>query len=223
MSTSAPAVTVGISHQELVERIAAGDRAAETLLVEKFARPIALLLDRQTQGKAEAQDLFQETFRLALEKLRRGELRDAERLPGFLASLARNLAIDFYRTFRRRRTDNDEEQLERIEAPRVSALGEVLDSEKQRIVRQLLSEMTVARDREVLFRFYIAEEDRESLAADLGVDPLQLNRILHRARQRYKELVLARGGGIHERSFAFLLVLSAMSKQLVSLYLVGEL
>jgi hypothetical protein len=50
------------------------------------------------------------------------------------------------------------------------------------------------RDREILLRFYIAEEDKDRIAADHGLTSLQLNRVLHRARQRYKELFLERTG-----------------------------
>ncbi|HSS75550.1 MAG TPA: hypothetical protein VLV54_02295, partial [Thermoanaerobaculia bacterium] len=49
--------------------------------------------------------------------------------------------------------------------------------------------------REILLRFYIAEEDKDRIAADHGLSSLQFNRVLHRARQRYKELFLERTGG----------------------------
>lgn len=181
---------------ELVERIRAGDRAAEARLVEVFSRPILMLLERHTSGRPEAQDLYQDTFRMALDKLRRGELREPERLAGFLASLARNLAIEFYRGVARRRTEADGDTLERVASPRSSQLGEMLDAEKKRVVLQLLGELRVERDREILFRFYLAEEDKEIIARDFGIDSLQFNRILHRARQRYKEIVESRAGGL---------------------------
>lgn len=223
MSTSpAPspdAATAEPSHRELVERIRAGDRKAEERLVELFARPISQLLARQTNRRPEAEDLFQETFRLALDKLRRGELREPDRLPGFLAGLARNLAIDHYRAIQRRRTDTGIDHLEALPASKPSALHQVLDLEKVRRVRQLLGELTVPRDREVLFRFYLGEEDRETIAADLGVDVLQLNRILHRARQRYKEL--AEKPGILLALSLGALFLGAISGLLPSLTLAG--
>lgn len=181
---------------ELVERIRSGDARAESRLVEVFGRPILLLLERHTSGRPEAQDLYQDTFRLALDKLRRGELREPERLAGFLASLARNLAIEFYRGVARRRTEADGDALEKVASARPSQLGELLDAEKKRVVLQLLEELRVERDREILFRFYLAEEDKDAIARDFGIDSLQFNRILHRARQRYKEIVENRGGGL---------------------------
>jgi hypothetical protein len=40
----------------------------------------------------------------------------------------------------------------------------------------------------VLYRFYIAEDDRDEICADLGIEATLLSQILCRARQRYKNL-----------------------------------
>jgi hypothetical protein len=40
----------------------------------------------------------------------------------------------------------------------------------------------------VLFRFYLAEDKKEQICADLGLSGLHFNRVLHRARERYLEL-----------------------------------
>lgn len=152
------------------------------------------LLVRHTRSADVAEDLFQETFLLAAAKLRAGELREPDKLPGFLAGLARNLAIEHYRKeARRRRTEVDSEAAEGgAAAAAPGQLGELLRGEEADLVRRVLGELSTGRDREVLFRFYIAEEERDALAADLGLDVPQLNRVLHRARQRYKALYQAR-------------------------------
>jgi hypothetical protein len=40
----------------------------------------------------------------------------------------------------------------------------------------------------VLYRFYIAEDDRDEICAALGIEATLLSQILCRARQRYKDL-----------------------------------
>lgn len=176
--------------RDLVARIRSGDRRAEESFVERFARGVSVILRKHTRNGPEAEDLFQETFRLALEKLRRGELRVAEKLPGFLSALARNLAIDHYRTIARRRTDTgNESTIERL-AEGASQLGQMVRHEHAALVRRLLGDMAVERDREVLLRYYIAEEDRGHIAADLGLSASQFKKVLYRARQRYRELYL---------------------------------
>ena len=153
---------------------------------------MAIILDRQTNGRPEAEDLFQDTFRTALEKLRRGELREPAKLPGFLAQIARSLAIEHYRKLSRRRTDADSEAVLAAVAPDAGALSGLLARENAALVRQVLAELGNERDRQILLRFYLAEDDKERIAGDLGLTGLQFNRVLHRARQRYKELLTTR-------------------------------
>jgi len=64
----------------------------------------------------------------------------------------------------------------------------LLRKESAGIVRQILKEMTSERDIQALFRFYLAEDDKEQICADLGLTNLQFNLVLHRARERYREL-----------------------------------
>lgn len=181
--------------EALAARIQAGDRRAEERVVEIYGRGVAILLDRHTNGRPEAEDLFQDTFRLVLEKLRRGELREPAKLPGFLAQVARSLAIEHYRKTTRRKTEADSEAVDLAVAPGASPLSGMLESENASLVRRVIRELGNERDREILLRFYIAEEDKDRIAADHGLSSLQFNRVLHRARQRYKELFLERTGG----------------------------
>lgn len=162
--------------------------------MELYGRAVALILDRHTNGRPEAEDLFQDTFRVALEKLRRGELREPEKLPGFLAGIARSLAIEHYRKATRRKTDPDSEALLGVPASDTGQLGQLLERENAGLARQVIRELGTARDREILLRFYIAEEDKDRIAADYGLTSLQFNRVLHRARQRYREIYLERAG-----------------------------
>lgn len=178
---------------DLVRRIAAGDSRAEAELVERFGAGLLFLLRRWTREGATAEDLYQETLRLALEKIRQGEVREPDKLAGFLRSLAKNLAVHHYR---RGVVRNEREQdLEEADAAATSSredgedqLARLLRAEKAGLVRRLLGEMTVERDRQVLFRFYIAEEDKERICADLGLTGPELNVVLFRARQRYRKL-----------------------------------
>ena len=180
---------------ELVAAIRAGDRRAEAKLVELFSRAVALLLDRHTGGRPEAEDLYQDTFRLALEKIRAGELREPAKLPGFLSRLARNLAIGHYRQGVRRKTDTAGDDLPDVPSEDGGQLDLLVDHENATHVRRILGELRNERDREVLARYYLADEDRGRIARAYGLTSLQFNRVLHRARERYRALYLQRGNG----------------------------
>jgi RNA polymerase sigma-70 factor, ECF subfamily len=155
---------------------------------------VAILLDRHTSGRPEAEDLFQDTIRLALEKLRRGELREPAKLPGFLAGIARSLAIEHFRKTARRKTEADSDAVRDAPFSGSSQFDDLARRESAGLVRRVLGELGNERDREILLRFYLAEEDKGRISADYGLTSLQFNRVLHRARQRYKELFERRAG-----------------------------
>lgn len=181
--------------RELVAAVQAGDRRAEEDLVELFGQGVALLLERHTSGRPEAEDLYQETFRIALQKVRAGDLREPAKLPGFLSRLARNMTIEYYRKTTRRKTEPASDRLPERVDPDGDQLDLLVDRENAALVRRLLGELRNERDREILARFYLAEQDRQHIANDFGLTSLQFNRVLHRARERYRVLYLARRGG----------------------------
>ena len=79
---------------ELVARILAGEKAAESELVQRYSRGVSIILHRATGDQSLSEDLSQETFQLTLEKIRGGDIREPEKLSGFICSVARNLATD---------------------------------------------------------------------------------------------------------------------------------
>ncbi len=173
---------------DLVRRIVGGEVEAETELVERCGATLRFLTRRFARGEADGEDLYQETLILALEKIRAGEVREPERLAGFLRALAKYLSTQRYR---RRSYEVEKPSAEPPDAPddrRPDALGGLLHQERARVTRKLLGELKVPRDREVLFRYYIAEEGSSRICDDLGVDPDHFYRVLSRARQRYRRL-----------------------------------
>jgi RNA polymerase sigma-70 factor (ECF subfamily) len=174
---------------DLVRRIAARDAAAEGELVERYQRGVLYLLRRLGALPELADDLQQETFRIVIERLRQEGLADPAGLAPFLRGTARNLLIAERRKAARRRTWGDSGELAEAVAPAPSQLQTVLHDEEARIVRDLIAELPNGRDRELLLRFYVAEEEKETICAALGLDSLHFNRVLFRARQRFKELM----------------------------------
>lgn len=177
---------------DLVRRIAAGDPAAEAELVARFSRAVSFLLRRLARDDAAAEDLHQETFRLVIEKVRRGELREPEKLPGFVSAMARNLFLGSARLgSRRRRWQAGPEAALAAEAtpdPAPGQLSRLLAAERAATVRRVMAELKNERDREILYRCYIAEEDKDAICRDLGLSLEHFHRVLFRARRRYREI-----------------------------------
>lgn len=176
---------------ELTRRIHAGESEAEGELVARYGRGIRFLLRRLTRDPARADDLYQETFRVVIERLRSRPLENPGGLAAFLQGTARKLHLNASRKIQRRKTETAGDALPETTEPAPSPLGKALRSEQARQVRRLLAELEPERDRLVLYRFYLVEEDKGSICADLELSHLHFNRVLHRARSRFKRLLEA--------------------------------
>jgi RNA polymerase sigma-70 factor, ECF subfamily len=170
----------------LVERIRSGDTAAEQELVDRHTRALNILLHRSVNRPDDAQDIRQDVFRIVFEKIRSGEVREPERISGFVWSVASHLIKDHYR--RQKRWEGDSIDDTPLPSKEASPLDDVLRRENARLVRQVLDDLPSDRDREVLSRFYLKEESKASICLEFGLASLQFDQVLFRARQRYRIL-----------------------------------
>ena len=177
---------------DLVRRIRSGDPSAEAELVARFSHGLLLMLRQLARNPSLADDLHQETLALVLQKVRRGELREPERLAAFIRSTARNLFIaDRRKEARYSPIDEDEggQGPERAFVDRGPAPSDrVLADEEARRVQQLLGELRYDRDRQVLIRFYLSDQAKEKICEELEIEPERFNQILFRARERLREI-----------------------------------
>jgi len=173
---------------DLASRIRLGDRQSETELVERYKRVVMSIIRREVGVSAVAEDLYQETFCIVIEKIRQGDIREADRLSGFVCSVARNRVIKYFQRLPRHESLTDTTEAAHLPHHASNPLEQLLRKENADIVRQVLKEMPNERDIQLLFRYYLAEDDKEKICADLGLTALHFNRVLHRARARYREL-----------------------------------
>lgn len=173
---------------DLVSSIRTGDRQAEAELVERYSRGVMIIIRREVHDTAVAEDIYQDVFRIVLEKIRQGDVREPERLSGFVCGVARNLVIDYFRRAARRESMAEIEEAAPLPHPAPDQLQELLQKEKADLVRHVLKEMPNERDIQALYRFYIADDDKEQICADLGLTISHFNIVLHRARERFREL-----------------------------------
>ena len=182
------------SDRELAERILAGDPEAESAFVARFERPLRYwLLRHERLGEAELEDLLQDTLLTTLMRLREGGLKDPDRLGAFVYNTAKNLRISAQRKARRQQT-----LLGTYGDPRGS--GEVAgpDELAERralagIVRQVIDEMPVERDRQILLLHYLHGLDKKQVCILLDLDERHFDRVIARARKRFRALWQARG------------------------------
>jgi RNA polymerase sigma-70 factor (ECF subfamily) len=181
---------------ELCASIRHGSERAEALLVSRLEPGLRLVLHRATRGDRElSQELCQDTLIIVLQRLRTSGLQDPLGLSAFAAQTARNLAIAHHRKVLRRQTDADDTAIE-MAPTYIRGQEEELDTGKAaELVRRLLRQLPNDRDRLVLTRYYLNEEDKATICEELKLTEISFNQILFRARNRFRELVDASGYG----------------------------
>ncbi|HWU53468.1 MAG TPA: sigma-70 family RNA polymerase sigma factor [Tahibacter sp.] len=175
---------------ELVARIAASDRQAETALVQRYTRAVRALLERRVSSSEIVDDLVQETFIVVIARARDNGIHDPSRIAGFLRQTAINLANSARRRMQTQRTDvsADEEVIENVaDASDPLALAEEVDL--IRFVSQMLDELPTQRDRELLRRYLVQGEDKMVICHDYGLNAEHFDRVMHRARTRLRDLI----------------------------------
>jgi RNA polymerase sigma-70 factor, ECF subfamily len=151
----------------------------------------ALIL-RRVRDPEVAADILQDAAVTTLEKLRSGEIAHPENVGGYLYRVALNHLRNHRRKDRSALSSAD--GLDELPAAENEAGWESIRGRQwATAARRMLEEMPVARDRDVLVRFYLDDEDREKICRELRLSEEHFNRVIFRARNRFRELVEHRG------------------------------
>jgi RNA polymerase sigma factor (sigma-70 family) len=128
-------------------------------------------------------------FVIVVETIRRGDLREPERLMGFVRTvLLRQMSLGISRMIHTRETSINLESAADLTAAEPTPEQRASAQQKAAIMKQVLRKMG-ARDREVLSRFYLAEEPPERIRMEMGLTETQFNLLKSRAKARLTELV----------------------------------
>ena len=142
---------------ELVARIQADDTSAMEELYRIFARGIKYQICRQL-GPQDLDDKVHDCFLIVVQAIRRGELREPDRLMGFVRTVVRRQIAAYIETVIQNR-----KQMTDLETGRIVAdFGQdpencIIDREEEELAYRVLKGIS-RRDREILIRFYLREE-----------------------------------------------------------------
>jgi RNA polymerase sigma-70 factor (ECF subfamily) len=166
----------------LVLRSQAGDRAAYGELVERFQPTVYALALARLRNQAEAQELAQEVFIHAMQKL--SQLRDVHCFAGWLRQITDRMAIN--RLTRRGRMHGAEpEMLDNVEAAGTTPLDDLVRSEQKAELWAGLEQLKPL-DRETLVAFYIHGHSLKRMSRDFETPVGTIKRRLHVARNRLR-------------------------------------
>ncbi len=151
----------------------------------------ALILRRVGDPELAA-DILQDAAVTTLEKLRSGEIQQPEGVGGYLY----RVALNHLRNYRRK---------DRSALSSSAELGDLTAGEDEPgwadvgrqqwavTARRTLEELPASRDRELLVRYYLEDEDKCSICAALGLTAEHFNRVIFRARNRFRAVLESHG------------------------------
>ena len=143
---------------ELVARCRDGDPDAWRELVERYARYVYAITQAFRLGDADADDVFQETFARAYERL--DTLRDDAALRPWIAQLTRRLCLD---TIAKRGREQPAEELVADEGA-----GDFAEIEEAFEVREAVTTLPEA-CQEILDRFFARDQSYKTISSELDI------------------------------------------------------
>ena len=152
------------------------------------------LIMRRVRDPQLAADILQDAAVTTLEKLRAGQIAQPSNIGGYVYRVALNHLRNYRRKDRGALTSSEElDSLpERDDEP---ATAEIDRARWALAARLMLRELPTARDRDLLVRFYLNDESKEDICTSLGLSDEHFNRVIFRARNRFRELLERRGYG----------------------------
>jgi len=172
---------------DLVERIRCGHTDGMAELYHLFSKGIRFYLCRQL-GAQELDDKVHDTFVVVVQAIRRGELREPQRLMGFVRTIVRRqVAAYIDKAVHTRREQMDMESTVRIADPRGNPEEAAMFRQRVEMIRRVLAELP-SRDREILTRFYLREQSQDQICKEMSLTETQFRLLKSRAKSRFGEL-----------------------------------
>lgn len=173
--------------EQLVSQIRAGEAEGMESLYRVFARGVRFYLCRQL-GPQELDDKVHDTFLIVVQAIRRGELREPERLMGFVRTVVRRqVAAHIDQAVQSRRDRADVESGVHVVDVRLNPEEVLALKQRAEIVQRALRDIS-DRDREILTRFYLLEQTQEEICHTMSLTETQFRLLKSRAKARFGEL-----------------------------------
>ena len=162
-------------------------------LIENEYQGLRRLILRQARDVQIASDILNEAVRITWEKWLLGKVTRPHEMAGYIFQVAVNLLRNHRRAAVERADRRADPQALETMACVQQPHDAMFEDRIAKKVRAMLGSMSSVRDRTLLVRFYLNEEDKESICLDMGLTPQQFAKVLHRARLRLRQLLEANG------------------------------
>jgi RNA polymerase sigma-70 factor, ECF subfamily len=179
--------TPAVNWVSLVDKIKQNDQSAMDELYRVLSGGIKFYLCRQL-GPQEMDDKVHDTFVIVVQAIQRGELREPERLMGFVRTIVRRqVAAHINQTVRRRNYDDVDVNGQGVKDSSRDPEQAAMDKQREALATKILKSIS-QRDRDVLTRFYLMEQSQEQICMDMGLTETQFRLLKSCAKARFTEL-----------------------------------
>jgi len=171
----------------LVDRVKAGEDSGMEELYQLFSRGIRYYLCRQL-GPQELEDKVHDTFLIVVHAIRRGDLREPERLMGFVRTVVRRqVAAYIEEAVHTRREQADLESGISVADRKQNPEQEAMLRQKSELMKSALESLS-QRDRDILVRFYLQEQPQEQICREMSLTETQFRLLKSRAKAKFGEI-----------------------------------
>jgi RNA polymerase sigma-70 factor, ECF subfamily len=175
------------SWTRLVDLVRANDPAGLEEFYAIFEKGVRFFLWRQV-GPQDLDDKVHDVFLIITQSIQRGDLREPERLMGYVRTIVRRqVAAHIETAVRARRCLRSVEQLVTLSDRRPDPERSVIARERHDLAMRVLNALP-ERHREVLVRFYLREQTADEICREMGLTETQFRLIKSRAKARYGQL-----------------------------------
>ena len=181
-------IAAGMTKAAPLPKPKADDPAALERAVHHDYPGLVALLVRRIGDRHLAHDVLHDAIVTALDKLQAGAAVPPDVLAGFVFRTAMNHLRNHRRHQRVQREDG--RSVESLCDEGGAGPAEESDQARTReLVRRVLQGLSSQRDREMLVRFYLDEEDKTQICESLALTGPQFDRVIFRARDRLRTLI----------------------------------
>ena len=171
----------------LVEQIRNGDQSGLEEMYRIFSTGVRFYLCRQL-GPQDLDDRVHDVFLIIVESIQKGELREPERLMGYVRTvIRRQVAAQIDDNVKARRNQADLDFGMSLSDQHPNPERSAIEHESEELAMRILNSLP-KRDREILARFYLEEQPPDRICREMGLTETQFRLVKSRAKARFGEL-----------------------------------
>ena len=178
----------------IVAQIQADEDIGFEQLYRLFMRGLRYYLQRQL-GPDEVDDRIHEILVIVIKAIRRGDLREPERLMGFVRTVAhRHVVAEIQCRVQKRQKEVELDGDIAVPTQRPNPEQELMIRERAEIMRKALAKMS-PKNREILERFYLLEQRPEQICREMSLTETQFRLMKSRAKAWARSMGLSTASG----------------------------